>query len=697
MKTLPSELLAGILAHIDEVQSLLKCRHTAAFLRQPAADVIGKLVADDGVLPPGAWDVYRKATALIIRCAREPVNPEVLYELVKLVASLPLRVDSIRGQGPLLPRRQSAALSLPLAQALVASACAKTITTLDLGASVEPSLCTTFSRQAADAILAGLPALTALALSVKADAVEAWGPALPPGITSLRLALSAEEYDDPICVLDMSALAAATTLMELSIDAWCPRLANIPSLAALTNLRSVQLQHDWEWEDHYQESLPLCWKALSQLPKLDCLKLMSPVTLGTAQLDVQLTALQHLEVHNLEIVVPEERLSGCLTASLPNIKTMVVHEAASLYRLARGLRYHTSLQRLQHLSRSHCAPANGPWLQPQLATVSSLTSLDWQLSYEPYEADAMMSGLAACPALQELSLSDSPGFTLQQMTALAAGACGATLRQLKLTYQGSSICSLMAVSALFRGGLSRLERLVLRDMDCTGMLRVDQQKLRSVVAGDVAKYQLLQLVQAFAFSNELMQEALRAAGRALQAKEAAGAAAGQDQVAADESATAADVVMAEAAAAAQQDAAAATEANERAAAAELIGPPSPPPALPEPRPEPVPWTMVLTRATGAADVARITELQAAEANSLLQALSTRLLRPQANEAQLPPAEAKQLVERVALGLQLRRQLGGMLRKLFAHAATGERVQLSLHYNGCDISISVLLGTVVTYR
>jgi hypothetical protein len=87
---------------------------------------------------------------------------------------------------------------------------------------------------------------------------------------------------------------------------------------------------------------------------------------------------------------------------------------------------------------------------------------------------------------------------------LAAGACGATLRTLQLTYQGSSVCSLMAVAALFRGGLTRLTRLKLHSMYCSNMLRIDQQKLRSVLRGDVADGQLLQLVQAFADSNELL-------------------------------------------------------------------------------------------------------------------------------------------------------------------------------------------------
>jgi hypothetical protein len=87
---------------------------------------------------------------------------------------------------------------------------------------------------------------------------------------------------------------------------------------------------------------------------------------------------------------------------------------------------------------------------------------------------------------------------------LAAGACGRTLRTLQLTYQGSSVCSPMAVAALFRGGLTRLERLKLHSMYCSNLLRIDQQKLRSVLRGEVADGQLLLLLHAFADSNELL-------------------------------------------------------------------------------------------------------------------------------------------------------------------------------------------------
>ncbi len=492
----------GVLSHVDDVRSLLQARRTTASMRQPAADCIATLVAQEGALPPEAWRVFRRAAALVIRCARDPAGAEILSQLVQLLSEVPARVESLRAIGLLLPRRPSTPLSERLAEAVAASACRSTLRRLDLGADARRS--TVFTRQAADLLAAGLPALQSLVLHVHAGAVERWGPAtLPPALTSLRLRLAADEYEYPYCALDMAPIAAAgEALVELSIDAWCPAISSAHSLAQLTNLSSVTLTHDWEWEDLFQECLPTVWRALAQLPKLDSLALLSPVTLGPEQLlDVPLPQLQHLTALNLELEIPEEKLSGCLAITLPNIKNMVITEAPSLFRLARALRHHGarppqhprpgaragslpgqppvaagaplaaasgpapararsvcadrprpaapappagSLQRLQHVCRSAISPATGPWLQPQLCTVNTLTHLDWQLSYEPAEADAMLAGVSACPALVEMILSDSPGYSLPQLQVRCAGA-GA----------GPALCAEFVAAAAAAAGAAR--------------------------------------------------------------------------------------------------------------------------------------------------------------------------------------------------------------------------------------------------
>jgi hypothetical protein len=338
---LPSELLAGVLSHVDDVRSLLQARQTLSSMRQPAADSIATLLAEEGVLAPEAWRVFRRAAALVIRSARDPAATEMLAPLLQLLASLPQRVEALCAIGPLLPRRPASPLSQRLAEAVVASACRATLRRLDLGTDARRS--TVLSRQAADALAAGLPSLESLALHVHAGAVERWGPAtLPPALTSLRLRLVADEYEYPYCALDMASVAAASeSLLELCIDAWCPAISGAQSLAQLTNLTRLTLSHDWEWEDLFQECLPTVWAALAQLPKLDSLALLSPVTLSPEQLlEAPLPQLQHLTALNLELEIPEEKLSGCLAITLPNIKSMVITEAPSLFKLARGLRHH---------------------------------------------------------------------------------------------------------------------------------------------------------------------------------------------------------------------------------------------------------------------------------------------------------------------------------------------------------------------
>ncbi len=251
MDELPCELLQTVCAGAGGVEDLRRVMLASKRLRQPAADSVRTLVADAGALPAGrAWQLYRRATGLLIRQLRPdasrpleagaqpgrlegrfampaaPQDEAGLLRLLGTLAALPARVQAVEW-----PPEGQHLLQLPhslccrLAAALAGSRCSGSLRRLQLDA--------VLSARAAGDLAAGLPGLQSLDLVVRpleaeeaeteAEAAGAqqgerqspWRPALPAGLTTLRLNTGHQMS------IDGAAIGAAT---RLQVRGGCPGL-----------------------------------------------------------------------------------------------------------------------------------------------------------------------------------------------------------------------------------------------------------------------------------------------------------------------------------------------------------------------------------------------------------------------------------------------------------------------------------------
>jgi hypothetical protein len=486
---LPSEVLQATCSHLGSVRDLLEARRACAALRQPAADCVRALLAQDCDLPQEAWAVFRQAKALVVRPGE--AQPGQLERLLALLDALPPRLEALRLQlgrgGQLLSPDQGEGL----ARTLQASSCSAQLQRLDIQQRLLPA--------AGAALAEGLPSLASLSLHLRPvvpDAGEAddeeeqppppppppeeaqllWAPArLPAGLTCLRL--RASFASDVMTQVDMARLAAARRLRALSVtgNALLLRGQALQQLSELTYLHldcyDTQLQS-------YQY-----WELMGRLPQLQGARLdLVSLDLGR-HAGVQLAQLTRLSTKELRIQEAEEQerqqgqlqgqLLGCLARALPRLQRLhVAYVDGQLQQLLRAL---DGLAGLEELQAAGDVMGQG-WGEEQalLRGLPGLTSLRlaaWMSDVPHVIGEAQVAwgarmsarnvvrGAAGCAALRHLELdcSELHELGLEEVELLTGGACSGLER---LVLRGSGGVGLAGVTALLGGGLPRLRELV---------------------------------------------------------------------------------------------------------------------------------------------------------------------------------------------------------------------------------------------